>query len=107
MKLDAIIDELQEYCFEDKESIKDRKDLFDNYQIEFLDGWIGILLNQYLYKDKYEVYISIKTKDKIACPLLYKSFSNVMDAKMYYNELKNLIDNNNENFVINRCKTRD
>ena len=46
MNLDIIIDELQEYCFKDKESLKDRKDLFGNYQIEFLDGWIGLLINQ-------------------------------------------------------------
>ena len=73
------------------------------------DGMLGGELYTRLdsYKDKYEVYISIKTKDKIACPLLYKSFSNVMDAKMYYNELKNLIDNNDEKFIINRCKTRN
>lgn len=107
MKIDSIIDELQDYCFDDRESIKDKKDLFDNYQIEFFDGWIGLLLNQYLEKDKFEVYLSIKSKDKIACPLLYKSFNNIIDAKMYYNELKNLINNNNENFIINYCKIRD
>lgn len=107
MKIDTIIDDLQEYCFEDKASIKDKKDLFDNYQVEFLDGWIGLLLNQYLYKEKYEVYICIKSKNKIACPLLYKEFNNIIDAKMYYNELKNLLDKNNENLIINRCKIKD
>ena len=104
MKVNAIIDELQKYCFNDEDIKKKKKDLFDNYQIEFLDGFIGILLNQYLDMNKFDVYVSIKSKDKIACPLLYKSFNNIMDAKMYYNDIKNLIDNNDENFIANRCK---
>ncbi len=104
MKLNAIIEELQDYCFKDENIKKEKKELFDNYQIEFLDGFIGVLLNQYIDKNKFDVYISIKSKDKIVCPLLYKSFDNIMDAKIYYNDIKNLIDNNDENFIANRCK---
>ena len=104
MDLDTIINELQDYCFNNEELKKERKELFDNYQIEFLNGFIGVLLNQYIDENKFDVYVSIKSKDKIACPLLYKSFNNVMDAKTYYNDIKNLIDNNDEKFIINRCK---
>jgi len=107
MKVNEIIEELQNFCFEDKESIKDRKDLFDNYQIEFLDGWIGLLFNKYLYKNKFEVYVSIKSKDKIACPLLYKSFENINESREYYNFLKNFINNSDEKNIINRCKIRE
>lgn len=107
MKANDVIDELQEYCFNDKETIKYKKDMFADYQTEFLDGWIEIIINQYIRDDSYEVYLNIKTKDKIACPLLYKRFNNVMDAKMYHNELKNLIENNDEKFIVNRCKIRD
>ena len=104
MKANDIIDELQECCFDNKETIKYKKDMFDDYQIEFLDGWIEVIINQYIRDDSYEVYLCIKTKDKIACPLLYKKFNNVMDAKIYYEDIKNLIENNNENFIVNRCK---
>ena len=104
MDLNTIIDDLQEYCYEDEESIKLDKEMFDNYQIEFLDGFIGIIINQYKDSNKFEVYLSIKNKNKIACPLLYKEFNNVMDAKIYYKELKNLVDNSDEKNIINRCK---
>lgn len=106
MKLNAIIDELQDYCFDNKETICNEKEMFDNYQIEFLDGFIGIIVNQFTETGKYEVYLNIKNKNKIACPLLYKIFNNVDEAKNYYKELKKLIDNNNEKYIINRCKIK-
>lgn len=104
MKLENIINELQEYCFIEKKEDNQDKDIFKNYQIEFLDGFIGIICNQYNNIDKYEVYLNIKNTSEIACPLLYKTFKNVLDANNYYEELKNLIDNNDEKYIINRCK---
>lgn len=104
MDLDAIIDELQDYCFDDKETISNEKEMFDNYQIEFLDGFIGIIVNHFTKTGKYEVYLNIKSKNKIVCPLLYKMFNNLIEAKSYYEKLKKLIDNNNEKNIINHCK---
>ena len=104
MDLDAIIDELQDYCFDDKKTISNEKEMLNNYQIEFLDGFIGIILNQFTETVEYEVYLNIKNKNKIVCPLLYKIFNNVIEAEKYYKELKKLIDNNDEKNIINRCK---
>lgn len=104
MKVNDIINELLDYCFNDHNTIEEDKDLFNNYQIEYLDGFIGIIMNQYKNIDGFEVYLNIKSTDKIACPLLYKQFKNVIEAKNYFDELKNLIDNNTEEYVANRCK---
>ena len=60
-----------------KESVIDvskaDKEIIDNYQSEFLDGYIGLVFNKYIDSDNYEVYIYIKTTNEIASPLLYKS----------------------------------
>lgn len=106
MNLADIIEELQEYCFEGTEGIEDSKDMIDDYQEEFLDGFIEVITNKFLDYDKYEVYLNIKTADKIACPLLYKIFNNISDAKKYHEELKNSIINDSEKNIINRCKQR-
>lgn len=104
MKIENIISELQSYCPSEETEYTQEKDMFKNYQIEFLDGYIGIICNQYKNTGRYEVYLNIKNVDEIACPLLYKTFNNVLDASNYYEELKNLIENNDEKYIINRCK---
>ena len=106
MNLVDIIEELQDYCFKETEGIDDSKDMVDDFQKEFLDGFIEIITNKFSDFEKYEVYLNIKTTDKIACPLLYKIFNNTTDAKNYYEELKNLILNDSEKNIINRCKIR-
>ena len=108
MKVEDIIDSLQDYCFiNDDILLNEKKNLIDNYQIEFLDGYISILMNKIMTKPLFEVYLCIKSKNKIACPLLYKVQKNILDAKEYYNELKNLINNSDEKIIINRCKIRE
>lgn len=104
MKIENIIKELQNYCSSEETECNQEKEMFKNYQIEFLNGFIGIICNQYKNIEKYEVYLNIKNTDEIACPLLYRSFNNVLDASNYYEELKNLIENNDEKYIINRCK---
>ena len=107
MNLAEIIDDLQEYCYEEKTSFEGSKEMIDDYQIEFLDGYIGIVVNQYIGKNKFEVYLHIKTIDKIACPLLYKTFYEEEEAKKYHEELKKFINDNNEKNIVNRCKIRE
>lgn len=104
MDIDELINELQEFCYNDNKGINEEKDIFNNYQIEFLTGFIGIIMNEYKSINKYEVYLNIKSTDNIACPLLYKEFYNVIDAKNYFEELKNLVNNSDEKNIANRCK---
>lgn len=106
MNINNVIDELQKYCFKDDKTIKKEKELLNNYQIEYLTGYIGILMNQYKDVNKFEVYLNIKSADKIACPLLYKQFDNEIESKSYFDELKELVENNNEEYIVNRCKIK-
>lgn len=107
MDINSIIDDLMDYCYKDDSSIKIEKDLIDNYQEEFLNGFISILLNKYLKEEGFEVYLCIKSKRKIACPLLYKFFKDEKEAKKYYKNLKKLILKFDNDTIIKRCKTRD
>jgi len=107
MDINTIIDELKVYCYQDNSLINIEKELIDNYQEEFLNGFIGILLNKYTKSEGFEVYLSIKSKKKIACPLLYKHFNNENSAREYFQNIKKLIILSNEEKIINHCKIRN
>lgn len=104
MDINTVIHDLQEYYFNNESNNESEKEIFDNYQVEFLDGFIGCIINKYNESELYEVYLYINSKEEIACPLLYKTFDNVIESKQYYEEIKNLINNNDEKYIINRCK---
>lgn len=106
MDINDVIADLMDYCYSDDSKVKIERDLIDNYQEEFLNGFISILLNKYLKEDGFEVYLCIKSKRKIACPLLYKFFKDKKDAKKYYKSLKKIIFTFDEKNIINCCKTR-
>lgn len=107
MNLDTIIDELQDYCYVNNDLITDNKDCINDYQIKFLDGFIEILFNKLNDKDLFEVYINIKSTNKIADSLLYKSFNNQEEAEKYFEELKFFINNNDEKNITNHCKIKE
>ena len=94
-----------------KESVIDvskaDKEIIDNYQSEFLDGYIGLVFNKYIDSDNYEVYIYIKTTNEIASPLLYKSSNDKNAMEVYYTKLLDFIKNNEPDIIINRCISRD
>lgn len=106
MNIDELINELQEYCYTNEDTISDEKTCLNDYQIEFLDGFIQVMFDKCLDRNLFEVYINIKTTDKIADSLMYKSFYNIEDAKNYFEELKKFINSSDEKNIINRCKIR-
>lgn len=107
MNLNTIIDELQEYRYVNEDTISNEKTCLDDYQIEFLDGFIEVMLDSCLDRKVFEVYVNIKNKDYIADSLMYKAFYKQDEAKKYFEEVKKFIDNNDEKNIINRCKIRD
>ena len=106
MDLDTIIDELQKYKYINEETISDEKSCINEYQIEFLDGFIEVILDKCLDRVLFEVYINIKNKDNIADSLLYKMFYKKEEAEIYFNELKKFIDSSSVEDIINGCKIR-
>ena len=107
MDLNTIIDELQEYRYVNDDTISDEKSCLDDYQIEFLNGFIEVMLDSCLDRKVFEVYVNIKNKDYIADSLMYKVFYNQYEAKNYFEDVKKFINNNNEKNIINRCKIRE
>lgn len=101
MKIDRIIEELKSFCM--KNTIED-KEVYNTIQKDFLDGQIGVIMNKIINTENMEVYLYIKSKENIVCPLLLKKFMGVFDAKSYYDEIVALIENNSEEYIINRCK---
>lgn len=107
MNLNTIIDELQEYRYINKDTISDEKCCLDDYQIEFLTGYVEVIFDSCLDRNLFEVYVNIKNTDKIADSLMYKMFYNQEEAKKYFDEVKKFINENDEKNILNRCKIRD
>lgn len=103
MVIEDYIDELISCC--DK-SDKVDKEILDTYQSHFLNGDIGLIFNKYTEEEKYEVYVYIKTKDKIASPLLYRTSTDKNELELYYSELLEFIKNDEPKNIINRCITK-
>lgn len=101
MKIDRIIEELKSFCMK---NTKEDKEVYNTTQKDFLDGQIGVIMNKIINTENMEVYLYIKSKENIVCPLLLKKFMGVFDAKSYYDEIVDLIENNPEEYIINRCK---
>lgn len=100
MVIEDYIDVLISCC---GKSDKVDKEIIDTYQSHFLNGDIGLIFNKYTEEEKYEVYIYIKTKDKIASPLLYITSTNKNELELYYSELLEFIKNDEPKNIINRC----
>lgn len=101
MNIAEIIRDLKKYCLD---NVKEEKTIFKSSQNSFMDGFIGIMLNECSKSDNYEVYLYIKNKDLIASPLLLKKYKNVIDATNYYEELVDFVKNNTLENIIRRCK---
>lgn len=101
MNINLIIDELRNYSLG---SNMEEKKIIKTSQQTFMEGFIGVLLNECKESNNYEVYLYIKRKDLIACPLLLEKYNNVTDASNYYEKLLDFIQNNTPENIINRCK---
>lgn len=102
MNIIGIIQELKQY--EIKNEKNNNKNVYRTIQNSFLDGYIGVIMNQIHNDDSYEVYLYIKEKENIVSPLLLRRFKDVFSAVNYFDELVYLIENNTEEVIIERCK---
>lgn len=102
MNIVDIIQDLKQYKIENKKT--DDKNIYKSIQHNFLEGYIGAIMNNDLSDDSYEVYLYIKDKENIVSPLLLKKYNDVVTATNYFDELVYLIENNSEEAIINHCK---
>ena len=102
MNIVDIIQDLKQYKTENKKT--DDKNIYKSTQHNFLEGYIGAIMNNDTSDDSYEVYLYIKDKEDIVSPLLLKKYNDVVNATNYFDELVYLIENNSEETIINRCK---
>lgn len=101
MNIAEIIQDLKKHC---TNNTKEDKTVFKSTQNAFMEGFIGVMLNECTESNNYEVYLYIKDKDLIASPLLLGKYKNVIDATNYYEELVDFIKNNTPESIINRCR---
>lgn len=102
MKLKKEIEELKKYTSEVRKN--NNVSIYKTVQHNFLTGQIGVILNDINDSKSFEVYVYVKEKDIIACPLLFKKFNDVVSATGYYEEVVSLIENNEPEYILNRCK---
>ena len=99
MQIDALIELLKDYV--KKSDVSENKEIYKSYQIEYLDGIGGVIINS--FNNKFEIYTYIKNKDKIASPLLYWKTDKEESAIKYYNILVNIIDSQDYNVLKGFC----
>lgn len=102
MNIRKEIEDLQEYTLEEKK----HNNVFmeKSVQHKFLEGYIGVILNNIDSSESFEVYAYLKDKDIIACPLLLKKFNDIVSATDYYEKIVSLIENNDNDYIINHLK---
>ena len=101
MNINTLIEMLLDYC---KDSNKEEeKEILKSFQQEYLDGYAGSIINK--IESKYEIYLYIKNKDKIDCPLLYWKTDNEEKAINYYERLIEIIKSLDYNVLIGFCKS--
>ena len=99
MQINALIELLKDYV--KKSDFSENKEIYKSYQIEYLDGIGGVIINS--FDNKFEIYTYIKNKDKIASPLLYWKTDKEESAIKYYNILVNIIDSQDYNVLKGFC----
>lgn len=103
MNIDEIIVELNDYTTPIDKEVE--KELYKTTQLNLEDGNIGVMINKLFVQNEYEGYLYIKKKDKIACPLMYKKIPNIEEADSYFEQLNNIINNEDIEYIIEQCKT--
>ena len=101
MNIETLIELLMDYCKESDKS--ENKEVFKSFQQEYLNGYAGSIINK--TDDKYEIYLYIKNKDKIASPLLYWKTDSEEKAINYYERLIEIIKSFDYNVLIGFCKS--
>lgn len=89
---DLLIDKLEKKVCKNYLDISLDRELLLNNQINFNDVFVGIILNKIPEKKIYEIYIYIKTTEKIACPFKYSLIEDEKTAKNEYFKNKKIIE---------------
>ena len=103
MNIENIIIDLNNYITPIDKDLK--KELYKTSQLSLEDGSIGIIINKLLDENLFEGYLYIKRKDKIASPLMYKGKLSKEYADQYFEELNNMINNENIDYIIGKIKS--
>jgi hypothetical protein len=88
----STFEELKKLCVDHKAT---NIEIVNTIQKPMADGFIGIIENKFINKEKYEVYLYFQWQKKIASPLMMKLFNDKKLAGNYFNELSKVVNNNN------------
>ena len=102
MNIEKIINEI-------KDSIPSNKNIEDNivyksFQVPIFDGFFGTVINEKKKTHEYEVFSYLKNKFNIASPIKLKEFKTKAEAMNYFNEVLDIVNQNNPDKIIDFCK---
>jgi len=101
MNIDELIQKLSLYK---KDSNKEKeKEVVDSYQVDFLEGKAGSIINK--ISDRYEIYMYLKNKNNIVSPLLLWKTDSEEKAIDYFKRLNSIIDSQDYNIIIGFCES--
>ena len=90
----TLVEKLQKETIKSSLDNKLERELLLNDQIAFNNLLVGVILNKVTELNTFEIYVYIKTANRIASPFKYLVIKDEMLAKKEYIKNKKIIENN-------------
>lgn len=100
----TLVEKLQKETIKSSLDNKLERELLLNDQVAFNNLLVGVILNKVTELNTYEVYIYIKTTNKIACPFKYLVIKDEIMAKKEYIKNKKIIENSTFEEILKALK---
>ena len=104
MDNDTFVEKLRKETAQDYLDNNLDRELLLNDQINFDNIFVGVILNKIVEQDTFEVYIYIKTTNKIASPFKYFVIKDEIMAKKEYIKNKKIIENSTFEEILKALK---
>ncbi len=104
MDNDTLVERLQKEIIKSTLDNELNRELLLNDQVAFNNLLVGVILNKIVDKDTFEVYIYIKTTNKIASPFKYLVIKDEIMAKKEYIKNKKIIENSTFEEILKALK---
>lgn len=104
MDNDTLVEKLQKETIKSSLDNKLERELLLNDQIAFNNLLVGVILNKVTELNTFEIYVYIKTANRIASPFKYLVIKDEMLAKKEYIKNKKIIENNTFEEILKSLK---
>lgn len=104
MDNDTLVKKLQKETIKSSLDNKLERELLLNDQVAFNNFLVGVILNKVTKLNTFEVYIYVKTANRIASPFKYLVIKNEVMAKKEYIKNKKIIENSTFDEILKALK---